>query len=228
MTQTLVVGDIHGCYDEFMALLDLAGLSSDDTIIALGDIVDRGPDSVKVIEFFRSGHNALSIMGNHEHKHIRSSIGEVKPSASQLITREQIGEADYPAALNFFRSFAHHIQLDEALLVHGFWEAGVALEEQEDSVLIGTLSGEKRMKRQSNQEWYTLYDGDLPLIVGHRAYNADHTPLIYNDRVYGLDTGCVYGGRLTGMLLPSFRIISVPSRGDHWTPLRKAYPQFYE
>ncbi len=50
--QRLVIGDIHGCYNELMALLDAAALSEDDEIIALGDIVDRGPDSEKVLAFF--------------------------------------------------------------------------------------------------------------------------------------------------------------------------------
>ena len=48
---TLVIGDIHGCYDELQTLLDKAGLSSGDKIVAVGDIVDRGPETPEVLGF---------------------------------------------------------------------------------------------------------------------------------------------------------------------------------
>jgi len=80
----LLIGDIHGCYDELQALLDLAGLSGDDEIIALGDIVDRGPATPQVLEFFQTQPNARSLMGNHERKHLRSFRGETKAARSHL------------------------------------------------------------------------------------------------------------------------------------------------
>lgn len=95
--KTLVIGDIHGCYTELLDLLDLAGLAEGDQIIALGDIVDRGPETPQVLDFFRDHRNAHSLMGNHERKHVRWAHHEVKPALSQLISREQLGEA-YPAA----------------------------------------------------------------------------------------------------------------------------------
>lgn len=70
--QTLVIGDIHGCYDEFQALLDKAGLTEGDAIISVGDCVDRGPDTPAVLRFFQEKPNALLIMGNHERKHVRA------------------------------------------------------------------------------------------------------------------------------------------------------------
>ncbi len=48
-------------------------------------------------------------------------------------------------------------------------------------------------------------------------------PFVYQDRVYMLDSRCVYGGELTGLLLPDFKLISVPSRGDHWSALQRQY-----
>ena len=50
--KTFIIGDIHGCFTELQELLDKAGIADDDRIIALGDIVDRGPDSVQVLDFF--------------------------------------------------------------------------------------------------------------------------------------------------------------------------------
>lgn len=71
--QTLVIGDIHGCYFELQALLDKAGLSNGDSIISLGDFVDRGPETPQVLEFFRQTANTRAIMGNHERKHVRAA-----------------------------------------------------------------------------------------------------------------------------------------------------------
>ena len=59
--------------------------------------------------------------------------------------------------------------------------------------------------------------------MGHRDYTEKMQVLNYKDRVWGIDTRCVYGGSLTGLLLPDFKIISVPSRGDHWTQLQRQY-----
>ncbi len=77
--KTLLIGDIHGCYTELLDLVEQAGLSGDDRIIALGDIVDRGPDTPQVLEFFRSRPKSLLLMGNHERKHIRWSRGVLYP-----------------------------------------------------------------------------------------------------------------------------------------------------
>lgn len=65
----LVVGDIHGCHAELLDLLAAAALSDDDEVIAVGDIVDRGPDSLRVTDFLASRPRATSVMGNHERKH---------------------------------------------------------------------------------------------------------------------------------------------------------------
>jgi hypothetical protein len=61
------------------------------------------------------------------------------------------------------------------------------------------------------------------LLVGHYDYLRNGQPLIYRDRVFALDTGCCHGGALTGLLLPEFRLLSVPSRADYWQALRQEY-----
>ena len=71
MQRTLIVGDIHGCYIELQALLDKAGLGDGDAVIGIGDIVDRGPETPQVVEFFQNTPNTMAIMGNHERKHAR-------------------------------------------------------------------------------------------------------------------------------------------------------------
>ena len=212
---TLVVGDIHACYQEFQDLLDRAGIGADDEVLAVGDILDRGPDNRQVLDFFRCRPRAASILGNHERKHLRSARGEIEPAPSQVITRSQLGDG-YPDCLAYLATLARHRQPPGALVVHAFWEPGVPLDQQRDTVLIGTLSGDHYLKKTYAQPWYELYDGSKPLVVGHLDYRHDGEPLVWRDRVYCIDTGCCHGGRLTGLLLPEFRIISVPARADHW------------
>lgn len=220
----LIIGDIHGCMDELRDLLDKAGLADDDDIIAIGDLVDRGPDSPGALSFFRTTPRARSVMGNHERKHVRIWQGRAEAAASQIITRHQIGEADYPAAVSFMDSLPRFLKLPAALLIHGFWEPGLPLDAQRESALVGTLTAENDLRQRGLWPWYERYDGDLPLVVGHRDYSdGQMKPFVYNDRVYCIDTRCVYGGALTGLLLPDFRLISVPSRGDHWAGLLRQH-----
>ena len=124
--KTIVIGDIHGCFDELCELLDLIGPTADDRIIAIGDIVDRGPDSEKVLEFFRDQPNAVSLMGNHERKHLLSARGKVRPALSQKIVKAQLGER-YDDWLDFMETLPRHIELPEAILVHGMFEPGASL-----------------------------------------------------------------------------------------------------
>lgn len=222
--RTLVIGDIHGCYAELQDLLELAGLTEEDAIIALGDIVDRGPETPGVLDFFRQHSNARTLMGNHERKHIRSFRGELQPAASQIVSRQQLG-ATYLGAIQFMGTFPTSIDLPEAILVHGCFEAGVPLENQRDSVLCGTMGGEHYLSTKYDRPWYEMYDCEKPLIFGHHNYLKSDQPLVYQDRVFGLDTSCVNGMRLTGMLLPEFRIISVQSRADYWSKIRAQYQE---
>jgi hypothetical protein len=220
--RTFLIGDIHGCYAELLDLLERAGLSGDDRIIALGDIVDRGPETPQVLDFFRDRLSALSLMGNHERKHIRWSRGEVKPALSQQISKEQLGLA-YPDALAFMETFPIYLELTEAILIHGCLEPDVLLEEQRVTVVCGTMSGERYLAEQYDRPWYELYRGEKPVIFAHYDFLRSGRPFIYQDRLFGLDTSCVHGGRLTGLLLPGFTFVSVPSRGDHWSRIRQIF-----
>jgi len=220
--KTFVIGEIHGCFTELQKLLDKAGIADDDRIIALSDIVDRGPYTPQVLEFFCNSTSRLSLMGNHERKHVRGARHEVRLALSQIISREQIG-ASYPQALTWMEAFPLFVDLPEAVLVHGYLEPGIVLEEQRDTVLCGTMSGDQYLKSQYVQPWYALYDGGKPVIVGHHDHLRNSQPFIYLDRVFCLDTSCVHGGTLTGLLLPEFKIVSVPSHRDYWSETRQKY-----
>lgn len=222
--QTLVIGDIHGCYDELQALLDKVGLIEGDFIVSAGDCVDRGPGTPAVLRFFQEKPNALLIMGNHERKHVRADRHEVKLARSQKISKIQFGET-YPEALAFMNTLPLYLDLPEALVVHGYFEPGLALSQQRSTVLCGTMGGDKHLRTAYDRPWYELYDGEKPLLVGHHNYSGADQPFVYRDRVFGLDTDCVTGKALTGLLLPSFRFVSVPSRANHWARVRQMYSE---
>lgn len=221
----LIIGDIHSCYDEMQQLLAKAGLNSDDQIIALGDIVDRGPDSVSVVEFFRSNSNARSLLGNHEHKHILIGRALLEPSLSQVLTHLQVGDNYYGPMCAFMEEMPTFIELEEAILVHGYLEPGIPLEQQKEPILIGSTRGGLYLKHKYSRPWYELYDGSKPVIVGHRNYAPIGRSFIYQDRVFAIDTKCYAGGALTGIVLPDFRLVSVPSRGNHWSLVQARYPR---
>ena len=222
MMQRLVIGDIHGCWVELRELLDKAGLADGDQTIALGDFVDRGPDSPRVLDFFRGQPNTRAIQGNHERKHLRSARGEVKAALSQRITRQQLAVA-YTDALAFLESLPLYLEFPEATIVHGYWEPGLPITEQRETVMAGTMGGERHLRATYDRPWYELYDGDKPIIVGHHDYLRTRQPFIYRDRVFGIDTSCCHGGALTGILLPDFRCVSVASRADYWREMRNAF-----
>ena len=220
--QTLVIGDIHGCYDELQALLDKAGLTEGDIIVSVGDCVDRGPDTPAVLAFFQKTPDAILIMGNHERKHVRAGRHEVKLAQSQKISRVQFEET-YPDALAFMSTLPLYLDLPDALVVHGYVEPGLPLSQQRSTVLCGTMGGDKHLRTAYERPWYELYDGEKPLLVGHHNYSGADQPFVYQDRVFGLDTDCVTGRALTGLLLPSFKFVSVPSHANYWMRVRQSY-----
>jgi serine/threonine protein phosphatase 1 len=142
---TLIVGDIHGCYFEFQMLLDKAGLSSRDKIVAVGDILDRGPETPEVLGFFQNTPRAHALMGNHERKHVRGSRGEIQLAVSQRISWIQLAKA-YPDAVAWMSTLPILLDLPEAVIVHGYIEPGISLAEQNLSILCGTMGGERILR----------------------------------------------------------------------------------
>jgi len=212
----LVVGDIHGCLHELLGLLDRAGLGPGDEVISLGDLVDRGPESAEVVDFVRRSSGWRVIKGNHEHKHLDIALGRIEPSLSQVLARRQFDLEAYAKALAFFEGLLLFIDLPEACLIHGCLEPGKLPAEQRPETLLGLMSAESYLHRNFPAPWYDLYEGEKPVVAGHHDYSKQGKPLVINDRVFLVDTGCCYGGALTGLILPEFRLVSVPSRRNHW------------
>src|SRR5690606_3151639 len=107
--RTFIIGDIHGCYEELMALMAKVKLSDEDRIIALGDIVDRGNQSKEVYEYLKNRPNSIVLMGNHERKHQKGIL-----SYAQEIVKVQFGP-DYEAFLTWLDSLGYYYETDEAI-----------------------------------------------------------------------------------------------------------------
>jgi serine/threonine protein phosphatase 1 len=220
MAKTLVIGDIHGCWDELQALLDTVPLTRDDTIIHVGDLMDRGPHPQPVIEFFMDTPNTHSILGNRDDKHIRAYDGELGYSGSRQVTRKHQFKDDdaYAAAIAYLRDLPLYIDLPEALIFHGYYETDKPPNEQRREVLLGHPEGETYLG-PDYMLWYEDYTDNKPLLFGHRQY-----PFLHLERkIYPLDTRCVYGGTLTGLLLPDFRFYGIPARQNHYLAYQAAY-----
>lgn len=216
MQRTLIIGDIHGCHAELLDLLDRAAIGDDDLVVSVGDLVDRGPDPGPVVEFFRARAHSVVLCGNHERKHVRGVL-----SYSQQITKLQLG-ARYEDHVRWMATLPYHYETDAVRVVHWGHYPGVPLAEVPEDVRAGTTSGEKHLReRFGERAWYEHYEDERPIVFGHAVVGPE--PLVVRDRVFGIDTGACHGMRLTGLLLPELRLVSVPARADHWARVRVAW-----
>ena len=215
MQRHIVIGDIHGCFVELQQLLELVGASSDDVLVSVGDLVDRGPESPEVVHYFRERPHSLVVTGNHERKHIRGTF-----SYAQEITRIQFGSG-YEDAVQWMRSLPYFLELDAAIVVHAALMPDRPPAEQPPEILCGSTSGEKELEGLlGGAWWHERWAGPKPVIFGHHVVDD---PLIRPGLIYGIDTGACHGGRLTALTLPDFRLYSVPAREDHWMRTKRAW-----
>ena len=216
MTRTLIIGDIHGCFDELLELLDVAAVASDDIVVSVGDLVDRGPDPGAVVRWFRARAGAIVLMGNHERKHVRQTF-----SYSQEITRLQLGD-DYADHVAWMRGLPYFHETPEIRVVHAALVPGVPLAAQPEEVLCGSVSGEAKLRAAiPDAWWHERYDDPVPVVFGHHVTGPE--PLLRDGKIYGIDTGACHGQRLTALSVPDFRLYSVAARADHWTETMRRY-----
>ena len=213
-SRTIVVGDIHGCYDELMDLLDLLELRSSDRIVSVGDLITKGPKSREVLELFMSNSRFATVIGNHDlalRRHWNGEEVDLKPSQKEAHKELKERKDNF---LPFLNSLPFTIDLGTHLVVHAGLRPNVELQSQttEDLTQIRTLGEDRESK--DGTPWYDLYNGEKFVLFGHwPAEKPRRGPM-----ALGLDTGCVYGHQLTAYILETRQLTSVPARQAYASP----------
>jgi serine/threonine protein phosphatase 1 len=156
------------------------------------------------------------IMGNHERKHVRGIL-----TYAQEITRLQLGD-HYASAVEWMSTLPYFFENEHVRVVHAALLSGIPLAGQREEILCGSTSGEKELAALfPGDHWYDRYTDAKPVAVGHHVVGP--SPMILDDRVFGLDTGACHGGRLTALSVPDFTIHSVAARADHWSIVKREW-----
>ncbi|WP_302081163.1 metallophosphoesterase family protein [Salinibaculum rarum] len=171
-----VVGDVHGCLETFERLLSELGVSADDLVVCVGDLIRKGPDSKGVLSLVRERDNIRSVRGNNEQGLLDGSKSDPALDEDDLAYIETL-----PLAISF----------DDALVVHGGLDHREPLTDHdpEDILEMRSLTG----GGYDRPYWFENRTETPRVFFGHTVLSeAFATPA-----AVGLDTGCVYGGQLT-------------------------------
>lgn len=241
-----IIGDVHGCADELEALLARLGYALSWTeenggyrcrvtppagrkAIFVGDIVDRGPrvaDALRIVmDMVEDGH-AFCVIGNHEAKAERWLGGrDVKMTHGLQQTVEELTDAgrDFKErAKRFIGKLVSHYMLDNGKLAVA--HAGIKAEMQgrasgrvREFCLYGETTGETdEFGLPVRHNWAAEYRGAAKVVYGH-------TPVLeaeWLNNTICLDTGCVFGGKLTALRYPEMELVAEPSRQVYAEPIR--------
>lgn len=213
----IAIGDIHGCHQEFADLLQLLKLENDDQLILLGDLVNRGPDSCKVIELARE-HNALSLLGNHERRLLAAhhNPGQTKVRDSDRDTFEKLSPDDWHYLENM--PLTHEIKELNTVFVHGGFLPDRPWREQAADIVtevqVIDREGRPRKRREEPEAlpWADHWTGPPFVVYGHTP-REDVYKLKWS---ICLDTACAMGGQLTALVLPERRIVQVKARRRYY------------
>lgn len=230
-----VIGDIHGCIEELQELVYKLGYILKDnelnhpdnrTLIFLGDLTDRGPASIKVIDFVFNlvvrNKTAAYVPGNHCNKLYRFFLGNnvqlkhgietTVTEFDQLSPREQSRIRDRFMVL--YKQAPLYLKLTDiqTIIAHaGIKKSFIGRYDKEVKtfVLYGDITGESdEAGRPVRKDWAKHYTGSDWIVYGH-------TPVLRPRQVnntINIDTGCVFGNKLTAFRLPEKTTVSVPSQ----------------
>jgi polynucleotide kinase-phosphatase len=246
-----LIGDIHGCYDELRALLDQLGyaVQHDDAagtrrytvqhpdgrrVIFVGDLVDRGPATPEVLRLAMDMVDAgvaFCVPGNHDDKLLRALRGhKVKLSHGLSLSLEQLEREppDFRARVAaFLDSLVSHYVLDDGWLVvahAGMPEAlqGRASRKVRDFALYGETTGETdEFGLPVRYPWAQNYRGAAMVVYGHTPVPEPE----WINRTVNIDTGCVFGERLTALRYPEREFVSVAAAQAYSERGRPIVPQ---
>ncbi|MDP9365770.1 MAG: polynucleotide kinase-phosphatase, partial [Chloroflexota bacterium] len=246
-----IIGDVHGCFDELRELLEKLGYRVEARpeedgargwvvepppgrmAVFVGDLVDRGPktpDALKLAMAMTAAGTALCVPGNHDDKLMRALKGRKVKIAHGLAESLAQLAAEPPAfrdrVVAFLDGLVSHYALDGGKLVVA--HAGMKEELQgrasgavRDFALYGETTGETdAFGLPVRLDWAAGYRGEAMVVYGH-------TPIPEPDwvnRTINIDTGCVFGGRLTALRYPELELVSVPARRTYAESARPFLP----
>lgn len=224
-----IIGDVHGCAEELQSLLHLLGYEfvsahgathpEGRTAIFLGDLVNRGPDTPGVLRLvmnmMESG-SALCVLGNHDEKLLQCLKGEPdseeERTASLTQLREQSNEF-CERVVRFLEELPAQVILDSENLVvahAGLKESmhGMDTPEARQFAVNGETTGKlDEHGKPIRHNWAADYHGKPFVIYGHTPVREP----AWLNRTMNIDTGCVYGGKLTALRYPEMTLVAVPA-----------------
>ena len=207
--RTVIVGDVHRCLDELLTLVERCGAPGATRYVLVGDLVAKGPDSQGVVAWARAS-KADAVLGNHDLAVLSARV----PGAHKqhVAVAETLSGED----LAWLEARPLWLAVDgdapaSHLVVHAGLVPGVPLEAQERKHLLNlrsiTDAGEPT-KKIDGTPWAALWEGPPHVVFGHDAVRG----LQRHRWATGLDTGCVYGGALTALVLPTRELVTIPAR----------------
>ena len=222
MNRSCIIGDIHGCFDALVALLAQVE-NRTDTIVFLGDYIDRGPDSKKVVELIlqlKKDHpHVITLLGNHEYMLLNYLAGLDNSVFLQVGGRQTLTSYDLPPKMEPADVRTHMPQEHLSF----FHDLPLLWEDQYGIYVHAGLQPGVHISRQTN-DWClwvrdefirSSYNFGKKVVFGHTVFKK---PLVQKNKI-GIDTGAVYGQTLTGLLLPEMEFISVPGEQEHPYPM---------
>lgn len=235
-----LIGDVHGCYEELLALLVKLGYVVSKSAenpsavhpqkrraIFVGDLVCRGPASLPVLKLVMSmvrAGNALVVRGNHEarlSKKLRGRDVRLSHGLAEAMAELENESSELKSEIvSFLDGLNDHYVLDGGNLVVA--HAGLpeifhnrVSEEVRNFALYGETTGENdSFGPPGAPAWATAYSGEATVVYGHVAV---HRPE-WVHKTLCIDTGCVFGGALTALTYPEKKIVQVPAARMHFEP----------
>jgi serine/threonine protein phosphatase 1 len=213
----IAIGDIHGCHQEFAELLDRLSLAPDDRLILVGDLVNRGPDSNRVIDLAIE-HRALALLGNHEARLLAFRRGGdralLKDDDEKTSARLDARHWDYLEKMPLT-----HVEPElNVVFVHGGFLPDEPWQKQPAAIVtrIQVLDAEGRARKRADcpegTPWADRWAGPPFVVYGHTPRH-DIYKLKWS---VGIDTACCQGGHLTAYILPERRFVQVKARKRYY------------
>jgi predicted phosphodiesterase len=210
----LIIGDVHGCYEELLELLAKANYNYKyDQLVFVGDLINKGPFSREVLEFAYN-HHAKVVIGNHEMGLIRYVENNIKTGTHLNITKLSLGK-DLSFWIEWMKKLPAFINFKEFSVVHAGQIPHKNFHENDRRILCTMRTWDqanKDFQNPDNPPWFHYYHDQHLVVFGHNAVQG----LITKDNAIGLDTGCVYGRKLSLLSLPEREIIQVDAKRQYF------------